>query len=132
MRTTLVGCLVMLSVVSARAETRGPDSFYTPEKLTAMSTLVFDGTVLEIETVEGRDVSFPIKAKVDTVLKGTLKEKELSFAHKSPGKFVILEVEYNPPKLSQRGRFYLQNQHGTLVLIGYIRKAEQKVPGKGK
>lgn len=106
------------------AETRG--SIYTPEQLDKMSTLVFKGTVSKIDTVEKYKKTFPTSAMISEVLKGTFKEKELVFKHKSPGKCVIFEKEFNTPTIGQEGTFYLQDQGGTLVLIGYIKKAELK------
>lgn len=117
------GCLLVCLVVPCFAESRG--GRYTPEQLHEMSTLVFSGTVVEIETNEKYKVNFPTRAKVADVLKGEPKEKELSFKHKHPGRCVIFEVEFNIPKVGQEGTFYLQDQGGTLVLIGYIRKAGQ-------
>lgn len=106
------------------AETRG--SIYTPAQLDKMSTLVFKGTVSKVDTVEKYKKTFPTSAMISEVLKGTLKEKELVFKHKSPGKCVIFEKEFNTPTIGQEGTFYLQDQGGTLVLIGYIKKTELK------
>jgi len=89
-----------------------------------MSTLVFDGTVAGIETNAEYKVSFPTKALVNKVVKGKLEAKELTFRHKYPGRCIIIEKEYNTPALGQSGTFYLEDQGGTLILIGYIRKIE--------
>jgi len=132
MRKLLFGLIAILSVTSIYAETRAPSAFYSPEKLKEMSTLVFTGTVLKIETNEKHKVSFPVEAKVDKVDKGKLKEKKLSFKHKSPGRCIIIEKEFNTPKVGQKGTFYIQDQAGTLVLIGYIKKTEQKDSGDKK
>jgi hypothetical protein len=124
MKKLVVLCLLFYMVVPCFAETRGAP--YTPEQLRKMSTLVFEGTVTKIETVEKYKKSFPTSAKISKVLKGTLKEKNLSFKHKDPGRCVIFEKEYNTPTIGQEGMFYLQNQGGALVLIAYIKKAELK------
>lgn len=126
MNKVLFVCLLVSPGVNAHAETRAPGSFFSPEKLKEMSTLVFRGTVLEIETIEKYKVTFPVKAKVAKVLKGELKKKELAFKHKSPGKHIIIKQEFNTPKVEQEGTFYIQDQGGMLVLIGYIKKTELK------
>ncbi|MBW8017013.1 MAG: hypothetical protein FVQ82_12575 [Planctomycetes bacterium] len=106
------------------AETRG--SKYTPEQLYKKSTLVFRGTVTKIETVEKYNNTFPVSAAVSKILKGKLKDKEFSFKHKNPGKNVIYKAEFNVPTVGQEGTFYIQDQSGTLVLIGYIKKPKSK------
>ncbi len=121
---------VMLMVTTAFAETRG--RHFTPEQLHEQSTLVIKGAVREIRTVEEFKVSFPIRASVDTVVKGKWKEKEITFQHKHPGLNVIFEQEYNKPEKGQKGTFYLQNRNGTLVLIGYIKDTEPTHAGDGK
>ncbi len=83
-------------------------------------------------------VTFPTSAEVARVLKGKLEQKELSFKHKHPSRCVIFEEEFNMPKVGQEGTFYLQDQGGTLVLIGYLKKAgaedspekEQDIPAE--
>ncbi len=132
MKKLLFGFIVILAAASIYAETRAPSAFRSPEKLKEMSTLVFTGTVLKIEVNEKYEVSFPVKATVDKVVKGELKDKKLSFMHKHPGKYIIIEKEYNTPKVGQKGTFYVQDQGGTLVLIGYIRETEQKDSGDKK
>jgi hypothetical protein len=125
-RLLILGAL-MIAVSSANAESRDPNSPYTPKQLKEISTLVFEGTVTEIETNAQHKVSFPTKATVGAVLKGKLEAKELTFKHKSPGKWLILEKEYNTPKAGQEGTFYIEVQNGTLVLIGYIIKKTEPV-----
>lgn len=90
-----------------------------------MSTLVFTGKVAKIETNDKYRVSFPTEAKVDKIVKGKLEEKkkEIAFKHKHPGRCIIIKKEYNTPEVGQTGTFYIQNQGGTLVLIGYIKAA---------
>ena len=127
MKNLAVLCLLACFAVLCFAENRG--TAYTPEQLHKMSTLVFSGTVVRIETDERYQVSFPTRAKVADVEKGQLKEKELSFAHKHPGRSTIFEQEFNTPKVGQEGTFYLQKQGNSLVLIGYIAKTEQTVGG---
>ena len=129
MKTLLSGLVVMLCLAPAYAETRAPTAFYSPEKLKEMSTLVITGTVVRIETNEQYKVSFPTEAKVDTVVKGELEEKTLSFKHKHPGRCIIIEKEFNTPEVGQEGTFYIQKQGETLVLIGYIKKTEQTPAG---
>ncbi|MFC1479092.1 hypothetical protein ACFL6F_00705 [Planctomycetota bacterium] len=124
MKKILIGCVALLLTLSIHAETRAPGAFRSPEKLKEMSTLVFVGTVLKVETVEKYRVSFPTDAKVGKVLKGQLEKREISFKHKNPGRYIIIEKEFNTPKIGQEGTFYIQDQGGTLVLIGYI-KTEQ-------
>jgi hypothetical protein len=121
--------ILLIAALSARAESRAPESFYTPEKLKEMSTFVFEGTVVEIETNAQYKVSFPTKAAVASVLKGKLEAKELTFKHKHPGRCIILEKEYNTPQIGQAGTFYIEDQGGTLVLIGYIKKTEPTSAG---
>jgi hypothetical protein len=125
MKRMLLGCIVLLVGFLAYAETRAPAAFHSAEKLKEMSTLVFTGTVMKIETVEKYKVSFPTEAKVVKVVKGELEKKEISFKHKNPGRCIIIEKEFNTPKVGQEGTFYIQDQGGTLVLIGYIKKTEQ-------
>jgi hypothetical protein len=124
MKKLMVLCLLVCMVVPCLAETRGAP--YTLEQLHKMSTLVFEGTVTKIETVEKYKKTFPTSATISNVLKGTLKKKNLSFKHKDPGRCVIFEKEFNTPTIGQEGTFYLQNQGGALVLIGYIKKDELK------
>jgi hypothetical protein len=121
--------VLMIAAFSARAESRAAESFYTPAQLKEMSSLVFEGTVVEIETNAQYKVAFPAKAAVANVLKGKLETKELTFKHKDPGKFIILGKEYNAPQFGQSGTFYIEDQGGTLVLIGYIKKTEQPSAG---
>ena len=118
--------LVAFAVMIAHAETRAPGAFRSPEELKEMSTLVFTGTVLKVETNKKYKVSFPTKARVNRIIEGKLKRKELSFKHKDPGRCIIIEKEFNTPKIRQKGTFYIQEQGETLVLIGYIQKTEQK------
>lgn len=66
--------------------------------------------------------AFPVRAKVAAVLKGKLDGKDVSFSHKHPGRSVIREAEFNKPAVAQKGTFYLKDEAGTLVLIGYIAK----------
>ena len=117
--------LVVFAVTFAHAETRAPGAFLSPSKLKEMSTLVFTGAVLKVETNEKYKVSFPVAAKVDNLVKGKLKENELSFKHKNPGRCIIIEKEFNTPKVGQTGTFYIQEQGNVLILIGYIKKTEQ-------
>ena len=126
MKKLLFGLIAILSVVSIYAETRAPGAFHSPEKLKELSALVFTGTVLKIETNEKYKVSFPVEAKVDKVVKGTLEEEKLSFKHKNPGRCIIIKKEFNTPEVGQKGTFYIQKQGKALVLIGYIKKTEQK------
>jgi hypothetical protein len=116
--------VLVAAACSVHAESRDPESPFTPQQLHEMSTLVFEGTVVAIETNAERKGSFPTKATVDAVLKGKLEAKELPLTHKSPGKWLILEKEYNTPQVGQNGAFYIEDQGGTLVLIGYIKKIE--------
>lgn len=132
MRQLLMLSLLTIAAMWIHAESRAPEAFYTPKQLTEMSTLVFEGTVAEIETNAEYNVSFPIKAFVRTLVKGKLEAKELSFKHKHPGKHIIIEKEYNTPVLGQAGTFYLQDQGGTLILIGYIKNTEPPAGGDGK
>jgi hypothetical protein len=121
---TLVGLIAACALAGtpAPAETRAVP--HTPERLHEMSTLVFEGTVTAIATVEEYKKSFPTSATVAKVLKGKLDKKELSFKHKGPGKWVIFKEEFTPPKVGQDGTFYIQDQHGTLVLVGYLKKPD--------
>jgi len=89
-----------------------------------MSTLVFKGVVTKIRTVEKYEKIFPVGAVASKVLKGELSETRIGFTHKHPGRCVIFREEFNTPRVGQEGTFFLQNQGGTLVLIGYI-KIEQ-------
>lgn len=132
MKRILTMCFFAIVATWASAESRAPGAFYTPEKLAEMSTLVFEGTVAEIETNVEYKVSFPTKALVSKVVKGKLEAKELTFKHKHPGKHVIIEKEYNTPSAGQVGTFYLQDQGDTLILIGYIKKTEPPAGGDGK
>lgn len=116
---------VLLCVSSAVwAERRG--QAYTPKELHEMSTLVFRGTVMGMETDAKYAVTFPTSAKVSAVLKGETDKKELVFRHKNPGKNVIFEAEFNKPKVGQEGTFYIVEEGGVLVLYGYIREREEK------
>lgn len=121
MKKLIALCLLLCLVIAGFAETRAPGAFYTPEKLKEMSTLVFSGRVLKIETNDNYKVSFPVEAKVDKVVKGKLEEKKLSFKHKHPGRCIIIEKEFNTPRIGEEGTFYIQDQGGTLLLIGYIK-----------
>lgn len=124
LRIAFILCALLCFTMPTLAETRG--SPYTPDQLHKMSTLVFEGTVLEIKTTDDKfKKTFPVKAKVSTVLKGKLDKNELSFKHKHPGRCVIFEKEFNVPEVEQEGTFYLQDQSGTLVLIGYLKKTEE-------
>jgi len=129
MKNTLIVLILFFGVTTASAESRG--RHYAPETLRKMSTLVFTGKVLEITKNERYKLSFPSKSRVDNVIKGELKEKELSFAHKNPGRCVIFEEEYNTPVKGDEGTFYIQNQGGTLVLIGYITKNKPACGDRG-
>lgn len=120
---------LVLPTLGILAESREAAS--TPDDLFRQSSVVFEGTVLQIEAVPTCKVSFPIKAKVSWAIKGKLNRGELSFKYKSPGKFVILEQEYNAPKIGQKGTFYLRDMGGTLVLIGYIKAADPRPDGDG-
>lgn len=126
MKRLLITCFLAIAATWARAESRAPGAFHTPEELTVMSTLVFEGTVAEIETNAEYKVSFSTKALVNKVVKGKLEAKELTFKHKHPGRCIIIEREFNTPKIGQEGTFYIQDQGGTLVLTGYIKKAERE------
>lgn len=125
MKRMLLTSMIVIVVGLAFAETRDPNSPYSPGELKKMSTLVFTGRVLKTETDVDHNVSFPVEAKVEKVVKGRTKEEKLSFTHKHPGKHVIIDKEYNTPKVGQVGTFYIQDQNGTLLLIGYITKTEQ-------
>ena len=121
--TVFAATAVMLMVGTVGlAETRG--RHFTPEQLHEQSTLVIKGAVLEIESIEEFKVSFPVKASVDTVVKGRWKEKGIAFQHKHPGLNVIFDQEYNKPEMAQKGTFYVQSRSGTLILIGYISDTE--------
>jgi hypothetical protein len=122
---------LVLAVSCASGETRGPVP-YTPQQLKDMSTLVFEGAVKEIETDSVYKVAFPTKAAVETVLKGKQDRKELTFAHKNPGRCLILEGEFNAPQVGQTGVFCIQEQAGILELIGYIKKTEAPASGLEK
>ena len=102
---------------------------YTQEQLHQKSTLVIRGVVQETETLTDYNLRFPTKASVVAVLKGSWDKKDISFKHKHPGRNIILEQEYNPPEIGQSGTFYLEDQNGTLILIGYIKETEQGGPG---
>ena len=104
---------------------RGPNAVFSPDKLAEMSSLVFEGIVRDVETNEKYMVSFPTKARVTKVLKGSLSDREITFFHKTPEKNVILEAEFNIPGIGDAGTFYLQKHSEILYLIGYIKKAEQ-------
>ena len=110
MKRLLILSLLATAALSARAESRAPGAFYTPQQLTEMSTLVFEGTVVEIETNAEYKVSFPTKALVSKVVNGQLDAKELTFKHKHPGKHIIIENEYNAPSGGQVVTFYFQDQ----------------------
>lgn len=110
---------VMLIVVTlSYAEVRV--RHYTPEELYEQSTLVFKGTVLAIENVPEFNISFPVRARVDAVVKGRWREKEIAFRYKHPGLHAIFRQEYNHPETDKQGTFYVQNRNGTLLLIGFI------------
>lgn len=117
-----VAAVMLMASTIGFAETRG--RHFTPEQLHEQSTLVIKGSVREIETTAGFAISFPIRARVDAVLKGRWNEKEIAFQHKHPGLNVIFDQEYNKPELGQKGTFYVQSRSGTLVLIGYISDTE--------
>jgi hypothetical protein len=125
MKPFLMLSLLATAALAAHAESRAPEAFYTPAQLTEMSTVVLEGTVTQIETNAEYKVAFPAKALVRKIVKGQLDAKEVTFKHKHPGRHIILEKEYNTPAIGQAGTFFLQDQGGTLILIGYIRKTEQ-------
>lgn len=123
MRTVLLIVPILLFLtVPVYAEERA--CCYTPEQLYDMSTLVFEGTVTKIDTVEATGDRFPVEADVHTLLKGALDTPRLSFGHKGRGKFVSYEQEFNHPEIGQRGTCYIHEQNGFLLLIGYLKKAE--------
>ena len=126
MRTmrTLLALIAASAWACAPALGESRFGLYTPEQLHEMSTLVFEGTVTGIATVEKYEETFPTSATVTKVLKGKLDKKELSFKHKHPGRNLIYKEEFNPPEVGQDGTFYIQDQHGTLVLIGYLKKPD--------
>lgn len=113
-----------LSVTCLHAEKRGAPC--SPKELHDQSALVFEGTVeaVEMDANGGRAISFPKRARVKKVLKGETDAETLTFGHKNPGRHAIFKQEYNPPLIDQEGTFYLQDQRGNLILIGYIKKAE--------
>jgi hypothetical protein len=122
-RLPVIGAVVLfLAPLVVFAETRG--RHYTPAELFEQSTLVIKGTVAEIEMVDQRPVAFPTQATVAQVLKGSWRPKEIGFSHKHPDRNVIFEQEFNQPAKGQQGAFYLQEQNGRLVLIGYIKETE--------
>lgn len=118
----VIGSLSLAVGMVALAESRG--RHYTPAELLEQSTLVFKGRVLEVETLDEYKVSFPTKAAVDQVLKGNWGHTEIKCKHKSPGKDVIYEEEFNKPEKGQTGTFYLQAQYEYVILIGYIKETE--------
>ena len=122
MKTLVTLCALLCLTAAGIAETRG--THYTHEQLHKMSTLVFKGVVTKIRTVEKYEKIFPVGAVASKVLKGELSETRIGFTHKHPGRCVIFREEFNTPRVGQEGTFFLQNQGGTLVLIGYI-KIEQ-------
>jgi hypothetical protein len=111
---------LLISGIPAFAEDRARP--FTPEELLGQSTLVFQGTVLQVEADGADKVAFPVKAGIASVVKGKSDKTELSFKHKS-GKFVIFQEEFNRPEIGQKGTFYLQDMGGILVLIGYLKDA---------
>ena len=113
-------CLALFATAIAFAEFRLTP--YTPDQLYEMSSLVFTGTVLEIESVDAGDRKFPVRAKVDKILKGKSNEAELTFRHKHPALHAIFKEEFNTPSVGQEGTFFFEVQNGTLQLIGYIKK----------
>ena len=129
MKKLLTGCFLLLLAVPAYAEKRA--CCYTPEQLYDMSTLVFEGTVTKIETVEETGHRFPVEADVHDLLKGKLGAHRLSFAYKGPGLFVIYEKEFNAPEVGQNGTFYIQELSGFPFLIGYLKNTEpQHAPSR--
>jgi hypothetical protein len=132
MKRLLILAGMVIATCAVHAESRDPNSPYTPQQLKEMSTLVFEGAVVAIETNAEHKVSFPTKATVGTIFKGKLDAKELTFKHKHPGRAIIIEKEYNTPAIGQTGTFYLEDQGGTLILIGYIKKTEPPAGGDGK
>ena len=106
----------MLSLGETRANSK------SPQQLTNESTLVVEGVVSGVDTVQEYKVSFPIKAEVTKVLKGTWNSNTIEFIHRSPGKWVIFQEEYNSPAIGQVGTFFLLDEDGKFVLIGYINK----------
>jgi len=126
-RLLAIGIVVLLlAPLVVFAESRG--GHYTPAELFEQSTLVIHGAVVEIEIVDKHKVSFPTRATVEQVLKGNWQQKEIGFKHKHPDRNVILVEEFNPPAKGQKGTFYLQEQNGILVLIGYIKETEPPAP----
>ena len=129
MKRLLILAGMVIATCAVHAESRDPNSPYAPQQLKEMSTLVFEGAVVAIETNAEHKVSFPTKATVSAVMKGTLEAKELTFKHKNPGRAIIIEREYNTPTIGHTGTFYLEDQGGTLILIGYIKKIEPSSAG---
>jgi hypothetical protein len=109
--------LMMLATVGF-AEVRGRP--YTTEQLHEQSTWVIQGAVREIATVEEFRVSFPVRASVETVVKGRWTEREITFRHKHPGLHAIFAEEFSKPEMGQTGIFYVQSRNGASLLIGYI------------
>jgi len=107
MKKTMILVLCMIAFnANSFAETRaGP---YTPDQLYEMSSLVFEGTVVAIETTDDKfEKTFPIKASVDSILKGSYAFKTISLKHKNPGRSLIHPLEYNVPSIGQTGVFYV-------------------------
>lgn len=125
-KTTVVVLCFAGMVLHASAESRLAGGYYKPAELMKMSTLVFEGKVLAIETNLHYKVAFPTKAAVERVLKGESKEKEMTVKHKHPERNIIVEQEFNTPQTGETGTFYLQDQGGTLILIGYLKHTGQK------
>ena len=121
--------VVMLSVcllcVNAFGENR--EAPWTPRQLLEKSDLAFTGSVTKIETTADKfKKTFPVAAKVVSILKGKLDSDVLAFGHKHPGLSAIFEEEFNTPKVGQQGTFYLVKEpDNSYTLIGYIRTTDR-------
>lgn len=123
-KTIILTLFTLIFNTSSFAETRmGP---YTPDQLYEKSSLVFEGTVIEIETTDDKFYTFPIKASVENVLKGSYDSESISLKHKHPGLSLIHPLEYNVPSVGQKGKFYVveyeTGQSKEFLLIGYHSK----------
>jgi len=125
--------LILFTIIfnaSSFAETRmGP---YTPDQLYEMSSLVFEGIVVEIETTDDNfKKTFPIKASVENILKGNYDSELISFKHKHPGGSLIHPLEYNMPSIGQTGKFYIieyeVDKSKEFLLIGYHSQSENNI-----
>jgi len=128
MKKTMILMLCMIAFnANSFAETRlGP---YTPDQLYEMSSLVFEGTVVAIETTNDKfEKTFPIKASVENILKGKYASGLISFKHKNPGRSLIHPAEYNAPSVGQKGRFYVveyvADKSEEFLLIAYHAESE--------